>query len=170
MKAPGRLLLALALLGLALGVASAAAILTSHHMSDRGVWAVFNAALGLSFTGTGLYVWWRRPDKRSGALFTWVGFLFFLSAAEFSNNDWLFSFGQVTDPLPIAGLVSDQPLEEVINNIAQLNAAAKKLGSPLDAPFMTLSFLSLSPIPELKLTDQGLVDAINLKLISLIAD
>ncbi len=73
-------------------------------------------------------------------------------------------------PLPIAGLVSDQSLETVIEKIADLNAAAAQLGSTLDAPFMTLSFLSLSPIPELKLTDQGLVDAVNLKLTSLIAD
>ncbi len=73
-------------------------------------------------------------------------------------------------PLPIAGLVSDQPLETVIENITALNAAAAKLGCALEAPFMTLSFMSLSPIPELKLTDQGLVDAIHLKLTSLIAD
>lgn len=70
-------------------------------------------------------------------------------------------------PLPIAGLVSDQPLEAVIDKIAELNAAARELGSNLDAPFMTLSFVSLSPIPELKLTDQGLVDAVNLKLTDL---
>ena len=70
-------------------------------------------------------------------------------------------------PLPIAGLVSDQPLEVVIENIAALNAAAKKLGCNLPAPFMSLSFLSLSPIPALKLTDQGLVDAVSLKLTSL---
>ena len=73
-------------------------------------------------------------------------------------------------PLPIAGLVSDQPLEAVIENIAALNAAAAKLGCKLDAPFMTLSFMSLSPIPELKLTDQGLVDAINLRLTDLFED
>jgi len=73
-------------------------------------------------------------------------------------------------PLPIAGLVSDQSLETVIDKIDDLNAAAARLGSSLDAPFMTLSFLSLSPIPELKLTDQGLVDAVNLKLTSLIVD
>ncbi len=65
-------------------------------------------------------------------------------------------------PLPIAGLVSDQPLEEVMAQIQKLNAAAHELGCDLDAPFMTLSFLSLSPIPELKLTDQGLVDAAHL--------
>ena len=73
-------------------------------------------------------------------------------------------------PLPIAGLVSDQPLEIVIQKIAELKAAAGRLGSSLDAPFMSLSFLSLSPIPALKLTDQGLVDAVNLKLTTLVAD
>ena len=73
-------------------------------------------------------------------------------------------------PLPIAGLVSDQPLEIVIQKIAELKSAAARLGSALDAPFMSLSFLSLSPIPALKLTDQGLVDAVNLKLTTLIAD
>src|SRR3954451_1570282 len=104
MRSPGRLLLALATLGVVMGVAAGAIILTSHHMPQRGTWAVFNAALGVSFVGTGLYVWWRRPFNRSGALFAWVGFLFFLSAIEFSNNGWLFAFGQVTDPLPIAGL------------------------------------------------------------------
>lgn len=70
--------------------------------------------------------------------------------------------------LPIAGLVSDQPLETVIRDVAALNAAAARLGCELDAPFMSLSFLSLSPIPELKLTDQGLVDAVHLKIIDLI--
>jgi adenine deaminase len=73
-------------------------------------------------------------------------------------------------PLPIAGLVSDQPLESVIVKIEELKAAAMRLGCALDAPFMSLSFLSLSPIPALKLTDQGLVDAVNLKLTTLIAD
>jgi adenine deaminase len=60
--------------------------------------------------------------------------------------------------LPIAGLVSDQPLEAVLRSVDELNAAARALGCQLDAPFMTLSFLSLSAIPELKLTDQGLID------------
>ncbi len=69
--------------------------------------------------------------------------------------------------LPIAGLVSDQPLDEVIRSIAALNSAAHALGCDLEAPFMTLSFLSLSPIPELKLTDQGLIDASRLRPTSL---
>ena len=69
--------------------------------------------------------------------------------------------------LPVAGLVSDQPLAEVMRRIDGLNAAAHTLGCDLDAPFMSLSFLSLSPIPELKLTDQGLIDAVNLRKTSL---
>ncbi|MGZ4963003.1 MAG: adenine deaminase [Limisphaerales bacterium] len=66
-------------------------------------------------------------------------------------------------PLPIAGLVSDRPLDEVIKRLDELNAAARAMGCKLEAPFMTLSFLSLSPIPELKLTDQGLIDATHLR-------
>lgn len=62
-------------------------------------------------------------------------------------------------PLPIAGLVSDLPLDDVITSMDALNAAAQSMGCLLPAPFMTLSFLALSPIPSLKLTDQGLIDA-----------
>ena len=78
--------------------------------------------------------------------------------------------GRVTAALglPIAGLVSDRPLPEVMKRIDALNAAARALGCDLDAPFMTLSFLSLSPIPELKLTDQGLIDAVHLRKTSLV--
>jgi adenine deaminase len=65
--------------------------------------------------------------------------------------------------LPIAGLVSDRPLPEVIARIAALNSAAHTMGCTLEAPFMSLSFLSLSPIPELKLTDQGLIDAVKMR-------
>ena len=71
--------------------------------------------------------------------------------------------------LPIAGLVSDRPLKEVIERIAALNAAARAMGCKLEAPFMTLSFVSLSPIPELRLTDQGLIDAVNMRPTTLFA-
>jgi len=66
-------------------------------------------------------------------------------------------------PLPIAGLVTDQPLAKAMKLIDDLNAAAHAMGCDLTAPFMALSFLSLSPIPSLKLTDQGLIDATRLK-------
>jgi adenine deaminase len=71
--------------------------------------------------------------------------------------------------LPIAGLVSDRPLKEVIEHLGALNAAARAMGCKLEAPFMSLSFLSLSPIPELKLTDQGLIDALKMRPIDLFA-
>ena len=61
-------------------------------------------------------------------------------------------------PLPIAGLMSDQPVETVRQEMDQLVEAAKQLGSSLHDPFMTLGFLALEVIPSLKLTDQGLVD------------
>ena len=70
-------------------------------------------------------------------------------------------------PLPIAGLVTDQPLAQAMKLIDDLNAAAHAMGCDLAAPFMALSFLALSPIPSLKLTDQGLIDATKLQKTSL---
>ena len=69
--------------------------------------------------------------------------------------------------MPIAGLVTDQPLPKAIKLIDDLNAAARGLGCDLAAPFMTISFLSLSPIPALKLTDQGLIDSTKIEKTSL---
>jgi len=60
--------------------------------------------------------------------------------------------------LEIAGLMSKEPLESLSQQIKALSRAAKSLGCILPAPFMSLSFLSLPVIPELKLTDKGLVD------------
>jgi adenine deaminase len=62
-------------------------------------------------------------------------------------------------PLPLAGLMSDRPAAEVAAQIEALNeAAASALGVTLEEPFMQLSFLALSVIPQLRLTDGGLVD------------
>ncbi|NBQ14122.1 MAG: adenine deaminase [Proteobacteria bacterium] len=60
--------------------------------------------------------------------------------------------------LPIAGLMSDRPAEEVGASYARLSARAKALGSPLRAPFMTAGFMALLVIPALKLSDRGLFD------------
>lgn len=61
-------------------------------------------------------------------------------------------------PLPIAGLMSDADGDSVAARYAELDALAKHMGSTLCAPFMTLSFMALLVIPELKLSDQGLFD------------
>ncbi|WP_376795852.1 adenine deaminase [Thermogemmatispora sp.] len=61
-------------------------------------------------------------------------------------------------PLPLAGLVSAAPISELVARLRSLDEAAAALGCTLEHPCMTLSFLSLSVIPALKLTDQGLID------------
>ncbi len=73
-------------------------------------------------------------------------------------------------PLPIAGLMSDQPLERVREDMDHLNAATKSLGCDLHAPFMALSFLALPVIPDLKLTDRGLVDVKKFDFVDLLVD
>jgi adenine deaminase len=74
-------------------------------------------------------------------------------------------------PLPIAGLMSNQSIESVILNLTALNQACLKLGNNvIKDPFMLLSFLSLSVIPSLKLTDKGLVDVDKFRFTSLWAD
>src|SRR4051794_26710898 len=104
MRSLGRALIALGALGFLMGLASIAVILGSHHMSQRGVWAVAGAILGWSFIGTGLYAWWRRPENRTGALMTLIGFLWFLAPLSFSDNQALFAVGLFTDSIPIAAL------------------------------------------------------------------
>ncbi len=69
--------------------------------------------------------------------------------------------------LPIAGLMSDRPLEEVRDGVEGLHQAYRDLGGTLEDPFMSLSFLALPVIPELKLTDLGLVDVERFELVSL---
>ncbi|HWK25641.1 MAG TPA: adenine deaminase [Solirubrobacter sp.] len=73
-------------------------------------------------------------------------------------------------PLPIAGLLSDAPLEEVAAALEGLQALLGEQGVAIDAPFMTLSFLALSVIPSLKLTDRGLVDVDAFRLVPLALD
>ena len=68
--------------------------------------------------------------------------------------------------LPIAGLLSDEPLETVVGKLEKLEQLAKDLGATLTSPFATLSFLALPVIPELRLTDLGLVDVNEFRIIN----
>jgi adenine deaminase len=70
-------------------------------------------------------------------------------------------------PLPIAGLLSEAPLAEVVDASRAVGAAARELGSRLESPFQTLGFLALSVIPSLKITDRGLVDVDRFELVPL---
>jgi adenine deaminase len=73
-------------------------------------------------------------------------------------------------PLPIAGLMSDQPLERVREQLDDLAAVTRDLGSRLHAPFMAMAFIALPVIPELKLTDKGLVDVNKFDFVPVFAD
>src|SRR6202022_3621087 len=70
-------------------------------------------------------------------------------------------------PLPIAGLMSDQPLAAVHSRLQSMEKRLADMGVTMNAPFMTLSFLALSVIPELKITDRGLVDVTRFELVPL---
>ena len=72
-----------------------------------------------------------------------------------------------TLPLPIAGLMSDRDAEVVAGRLALVKAAATILGSSLSDPFMHLSFLALPVVPELRLTDRGLVDVRRFEIVPL---
>lgn len=73
-------------------------------------------------------------------------------------------------PLPIAGLMSDQNGITVAKKYEQLNLQVKQLGSKLNAPFMTLAFMPLLVIPELKIGDKGLFDGSKFQITSLYVD
>ena len=70
-------------------------------------------------------------------------------------------------PLPVAGLMSDRPLAEVYEQLRSMERRLAGMGVTMAAPFMTLSFLALSVIPELKITDHGLVDVTRFELVPL---
>jgi adenine deaminase len=70
-------------------------------------------------------------------------------------------------PLPVAGIMSPDDGYEVAKRYSELNQLVKDLGTKLDAPFMTLSFMALLVIPALKLSDKGLFDGNNFKFTGL---
>ena len=73
-------------------------------------------------------------------------------------------------PLPVAGLLSEAPAADVAEGSRACVAALAELGCTVEAPFQALAFLALSVIPSLKLTDQGLVDVDQFRLVPLAMD
>ena len=72
--------------------------------------------------------------------------------------------------LPIAGIMSDKPVSEVADKYESLSSLVKSFGCKMSAPFMTLSFMALLVIPELKLSDKGLFDGRKFGLVPLFVD
>jgi adenine deaminase len=89
--------------------------------------------------------------------------------AEIGGGIVIAEGGRVVEelPLPIAGLMSDRPLLEVHERLRSMEKRLHGMGVTTASPFMTLSFLALSVIPELKITDRGLVDVDRFELVPL---
>ena len=70
-------------------------------------------------------------------------------------------------PLPVAGLMSDRSSEFVREKLERLAETTKMLGSKLTDPFMAMAFLTLPPIPEIRITDRGVIDAVKFEVTDL---
>src|ERR671914_903533 len=144
--------------------------------------AVIERHLGTGRVGLGLV---RGFGLRSGALAsTFAHDAHNLVVVGMSDEDMLTAVARVAElggglvvvdtgavtaelPLPIAGLMSDLPLADVIAASEATVAAVHALGSEVESPFQSLAFLALSVIPSLKLTDRGLVDVDRFELVPL---
>jgi signal transduction histidine kinase len=94
-----RALLALFALGVIFAGLDVALALTSTHEDQKVVTAILGPLIGLSFMGTGVFAWWRRPLNRFGLLMTGVGIAWFLAGLTESNNSTVFTIGSYVEPL-----------------------------------------------------------------------
>jgi signal transduction histidine kinase len=94
-----RALLALFALGVIFAGLDIALALSSTHEEQKVVTAILGPLIGLSFMGTGVFAWWRRPLNRFGLLMTGVGIAWFLSGLTESNNSTVFTIGSYVQPL-----------------------------------------------------------------------
>ena len=99
-----RALIGLGVAAVAAGAVSAILILTSDHGDTKVAHAIFVLLIGWSFAGTGLFAWWRRPNNRTGALMTAVGFAWFIQGLQGSDYAWLFILGVAFGPIVYAPL------------------------------------------------------------------
>ncbi len=73
-------------------------------------------------------------------------------------------------PLPIAGLMSDRPVEEVADMVSDLTKAWKEMGCVINSPYMTMALIPLACLPELRLTNRGFVDCRSFQFVDLYAE
>jgi signal transduction histidine kinase len=100
-----RALVALAVAGLALGLAALALVTTSDREADPAAWIGLALTLGWGFAGAGIFAWWRRPENRIGPLMALVGFLWFLGALSSADAAWAYTLGILLGTLWIGALV-----------------------------------------------------------------
>ena len=73
-------------------------------------------------------------------------------------------------PLPIAGLISTEKLDIVVDKLKKINTLTKEMGCKMSSPFISLSFMTLLVIPELKISDKGLFDSKNFEFVSIFSE
>jgi signal transduction histidine kinase len=92
-------------IALVLGLIAIPVALSSRDAGSRGLFLGTVLVIGWSFAGTGLFMWWRRPDNRLGLLMAAVGLTWLLTLLMATSNGYLFFFGEVTSALPYGFLV-----------------------------------------------------------------
>jgi signal transduction histidine kinase len=83
----------------AMAAVMVALVVSSDHQTNKPLVAILGPFIGLSFCGTGVFAWLRRPHNRFGALMTAVGFAWFLSGLEQANDPWVYTLGVYLAPL-----------------------------------------------------------------------
>src|SRR6476619_5913266 len=94
-----RALIALFVVGVIFAALDVSLVLTSTPGPHKAVTAILGPLIGLSFIGTGVFAWWRRPLNRFGLLMLSVGIAWFLAGLTESNNSTVFTIGSYVEPL-----------------------------------------------------------------------
>jgi signal transduction histidine kinase len=100
-----RALITIGAIALVLGLITIPVALSSHNADSRGLFLASQLVIGWSFAGTGLFMWWRRPENRVGQLMAAVGLTWLLDLLIASNNGYLFFAGEAIAALPYGFLV-----------------------------------------------------------------
>jgi signal transduction histidine kinase len=135
-------LLALFAASVAMAAVMVALVVSSDHESAKPVTAILGPFIGLSFCGTGVFAWIRRPHNRFGALMTGVGFAWFLAGLTEANDPWVYTLGVYVAPLYIV-LVGHMLLAFPSGRLETTAARALIVIAYLTALFVELPFFLL---------------------------
>ncbi|MET0601096.1 MAG: histidine kinase [Baekduia sp.] len=136
-------LIALFAASVAMAAVMVALVVSSDHESSKELTAVLGPFIGLSFCGTGVFAWLRRPHNRFGALMTGVGFAWFLSALTEANDPWVYTLGVYLGPLYLV-LVGHMLLAFPSGRLETTAARALIAVAYLDALFVQLPYFFLN--------------------------
>src|SRR3954464_1918010 len=137
-----RALFALFVVGVVFAGFDVALVLTSSHDDQRVADAILGPIIGLSFIGTGVFAWWRRPLNRFGLLMCAVGYAWFLGALSFANDATVHTVGSYLGPLYIV-LVIQMVLAFPTGRLETPAARAIMVAAYVDAFVVTLPFFLL---------------------------